>query len=214
MQEGILVKIGGELVKMEKVSYRVFRRINPKLNSKWLCYYDGKHYFRFLKETHLDKILEQAKLFLNQELIYTANNFNREFGFLGIYIYNNSLYFEDKDLPEILEIFRISLKTYLEGDKIPILPGYNVSYEKRDFRGARQNVIVGKGKDFLFYWLTQIFESRVKILECENPNCERIFIPYKTIDKTAQSKTSQRFCSESCRGKTYYRKIREKNKVI
>lgn len=210
MREGLIVKIGGELIKMEKVSYKVFRRINPKLNSEWLCYFDGKNYFRFPKETNLSKILEQAKLFLRQEMVYTANNFNREFGFLGVYVYNNSLYFEDKDLPEIIRIFKNSLISYVKEDKILILPDFNIEYKREDFRGKRQNIITGRGKDFLFFWLTQVFESKVKVLECEAPNCKRIFIPYRESGQTAS-----RFCSETCRGETYIEKKKNiLNKIV
>ena len=210
MREGLIVKIGGELVEMKKVSYRIFRRIKPKLNSEWLCYFDGKHYFRFPKETNLDKILEQARLFLSQEMTFPANNFNREFGFLGVYIYNNALYFESKDLPEILTVFKNSLRTYIKEDKILILPDFNIEYKKEDFRGKRQNIIDGKGRDFLFFWLTQIFESKVKVLECEATNCKRIFIPYRKYGLTRS-----RFCSEDCRGKAYMgRKKGNLNKII
>lgn len=202
MREGILVKIGGELVKMKPVSYRVFRRINPKLNSEWLCYFDGRNYYKFPRETNLNKILEQAKLFLNQEMTFTANNFIREFGFLGVYIFNNTLYFKDKELPEILRIFKNAIKIYTEGEKIPILPDFNIEYKKRE----RENIVAGRGQDFLFYWLIQIIEGKVKILECEAPSCQKIFIPTRK-----SSLTAQRFCSETCRGKTYNEK---KKKIL
>jgi len=208
MEEGILIKIGGELVKMEKVSYRVFRRINPKLNSKWLCYFDGRNYYRFPKETSLDKILEQAKLFLDQEMVYPANDFTKKFGFLGIYIYNNLLFFDDKDLPEILKVFRNSLKIYMKEDKIPfLLPNYNIEYKKENWQGKRRVMLTGKGKDFLSYWLMQVFQDTVKVLNCEAPDCQRIFIPTRK-----SSLTAQRFCSESCRGKTYNE--RKKKKIL
>lgn len=206
MREGLIIELGGEMVKMEQVGYRVFRRINPNSNNKWLCYFDGRNYYRFPKETNLNKILEQAKLFLNQEMTFTADNFNREFGFLGIYIYNNSLYFQDIELPEILRIFKNAIKIYTEGEKIPILPDFNIEYKKDDFRGKRRNIIVGKGRDFLFYWLIQIIEGKVKIRECEAPQCQKIFIPTRK-----SSSTAQRFCSESCRGKTYNERKKKKN---
>lgn len=208
MREGTIIKIGGELLKMEKVSYKVFRRINPKLNSKWLCLFDGKNYYRFPKETNLKKLLEQAKLFLTQELEYSASNFNREFGFIPVYVFNNLLFFDNKEIPEILKVFRNSLKIYIEGDKIPILPDWTIEYKKKNFRGKRQNVIVGKGRDFLFFWLTEIFQDKVRVLECESPLCQRVFIPAKK----GEGQTAQRFCSESCRDRAF--QIRRDRKSV
>lgn len=207
MRKELIVKIGGELVKMEKVSYRIFRKIDTRGNSKWLCYFDGQNYYRFLKETNLIKISEQIKLFLAQEMTFVADNFCRDFGFWGIYFYNNSLRFKVEELPEILKSFKNALRTYIKEDRILILPDFDIEYKKEDFRGKRQNIITGRGRDFLFYWLTQVFEDRIKVLECEAPSCLKIFIPTRK-----SGKNRSRFCSENCRGKTYIE--RKKKKIL
>lgn len=206
MKKEIIINVGGELVKMEKISFKIARRIIPRKDSKWLTYFDGKHFFRFPKENNLEKILKQTELFLSQELTYSAKKFLSEFGFLGIHIYNNSLLFEERGLPEMLKFFKNALRAYIRDDKIFSLPDFNIEYRKDDFRGKRQNIIIGAGGDFLFFWLTQVFEEKVKLLECERKQCQKIFIPAKK----GEGKNASRFCSEICRNTTY----REKNKKL
>jgi len=209
MEEGILVKIGGELVKMERVSCKIARRIIPRKGSKWLSYFDGKNFFRFPKENNLEKILKQAKLFLEQKLTYSSNNFLREFGFLGIYIYNNTLFFEERELPEMLKIFKSALRVYIREDKIMALPEWNIEFKRGEIKGERKNVIIGTGKDFLLFWLGEVFESKVEILECERKQCQKIFIPAKK----GEGKNVSRFCSEICRNTTYREKHKKLKKI-
>ena len=209
MRNEIIVKLGGELVKMEKISCQIARRIIPRKNSKWLSYFDGKNFFRFPKENNLEKILKQAKLFLEQELTYSANNFLPEFGFLGIYIYNNTLFFEERELPEMLKIFKNALRTYTIEDKIIALPDWNIKFKRGEIKGERKNILIGSGKDFLLFWLGEVFEGKVKLLECERNQCQKIFIPASK----GNGKNISRFCSEICRNTTYREKHKKLKKV-
>jgi len=206
MREGTLIRLGGELIKMQKVSHRFFRKINPrKKNGKWLVYWDGQHYYRFLRENNLPKLKKQILMFSEDKISFAASSFVRSFGFWGIYIYNSILLFEDKDIPKVLKNYRDFLKIYVTEKRISETPDFTIKFRTEGIGDKRKDIVEAKGADFLLYWLTLVYQGKVKVFGCVANDCERFFIPAKNF---------QKYCSDQCRCRIFETGKREREKAL
>ncbi|MBA7534079.1 hypothetical protein ES705_26325 [subsurface metagenome] len=183
---------------MEKVSYKVFRKINPRKNGKYLCYFSpGEGYFKFKRKDSLPALKKQLDMFLEERTVYSEDDFVEDISFLPIYFYNNLLFFDAKDIPHDLKIWQNTLKLYIEGKEIHSLAFLLML---GPIKGWKNPGLTGRGLDFLNYWLLKVIQHKVKVKVCSADDCEKIYI---------QSRSDSEFCSESCR----QRRIRERRKA-
>lgn len=210
MRENKIVKIGGELLMLKQVSFRVFRRLHLTRNSIYLCYYDGQKYYKFKKENALPAIKKQIILFCEQELTIPEESFAQKMGFLPVYFFNNLLLLDRINIPEDNKAWFLALKAFLDGKKIPKL---SISLRPKHIlidrmgiskKGQREPALVGKGSTMLWLWLYKVIEGKIQIKICEEQTCERIFLP---------SRSDQRFCSDVHRRKSLVRRNKVKVNV-
>ena len=198
MIENKTIRIGSELLVLEKVSYKVFRKINPRKNGKYLCYFSpGEGYFKFKRKDSLPALKKQLDMFLEERTVYSEDDFVEDISFLPIYFYNNLLFFDAKDIPHDLKIWQNTLKLYIEGKEIHSLAFLLML---GTIKGWKNPGLTGRGLDFLNYWLLKVIQHKVKVKVCSADDCEKIYI---------QSRSDSEFCSESCR----QRRIRERRKA-
>ena len=192
------IRIGRELLALEKVSYKVFRKINPRKKGEYLCYFSpGEGYFKFKRENSLPALKKQLKMFLEKNTVYLENDFVNDISFIPVYFYNNLLLFDDESIPSDLKIWQSDLRSYIEREEIPDFP-FNLILGP--VKGWKKPGLIGKGLDFLYYWLLQVIRGKVKVKVCSADDCEKIYI---------QSRSDSEFCSEPCR----QRRIRERRKA-
>lgn len=208
MKEKLILRIGGDLVMLKPISFREFRRLHLKKNSKYLCYWDSQNYYKIRKENALPKIKKQIILFCKQELTIPEETFTQKMGFLPVYFYNNILLLNG-DIPEIIKAWFLTLNSFLNDVKDIKLPTpLGIRYILIDKmgiskKGQRETAFVGHGSAMLNLWLFRVIEGKISVKLCELDSCERIFMP---------SRSDQRFCSEPHRAKAC--KIRNKIKKI
>lgn len=198
MIENKTIRIGSESLILERVSYKVFRKINPRKKDKHLCYFSpGEGYFKFKRENSLPALKKQLDMFLEGKTVYSESDFIKDISFLPVYIYNNLSFFEDKSIPSDLKIWQSDLKSYIEREEISDFP-FNLILGP--VKGWKKPGLIGKGLDFLYYWFFQVIQGKVKVKICSADDCEKIYI---------QSRSDSEFCSEPCR----QRRIRERRKA-
>lgn len=206
LQNALFLRVGGGFLPMEKISYKIFRTINPRKEGKYLAYFSpGEGYFRIKRENSLPALRKQLQIFLDQKITFSDTDFLKQIKFIGAYFYNNLLLFEEKNIPPDLKTWRLALRKFLTGKEIPLLPAFNLEHKIANFRGKRQNILTGSGLNFLYFWLGKVLEGEVKIRLCQTPGCERAYI---------ESKGDQKFCSEQCRQKLFRIKRREKEGIL
>lgn len=206
LKNALFLRIGGKFLPMERISYKIFRSINPRKEGKYLAYFcPGEGYYRIRRENSLPALKKQMKIFLDQKMTFSDTDFLKQIKFIGAYFYNNLLLFEEKDIPLSLKTWRLALRNFLTGEEIPILPAYTLKNRTTNFRGKRQNILTGNGKNFLYYWLGKVLEGEVKIRLCQADGCERAYI---------ESKGDQKYCSEQCRHKFFEAKKRKREKIL
>ena len=198
MIENKTIRIGNGSLILERVSYKVFRKINPRKNGKYLCYFSpGEGYYRIKRENSLPALKKQLDMFLEKHTVYSEDNFIKDISFLPVYIYNNLLFFEDKSTPFELRIWQHFFSSYLESREIPTI-SFNLTLAP--IKGWKKPGLTGRGLDFLYYWFFQVIQGKVKVKICSADDCEKIYI---------QSRSDSEFCSEPCR----QRRIRERRKA-
>lgn len=206
LKNALFLRVGKEYLPMEKISYKEFRKINPRKKGKYLCYFSpGEGYFRIKRENSLPALKKQMEMFLSRKITYSEVNFLKQIRFIGAYFYNNLLMFEEKDVPRELKKWRLTLRNFLTGKKLPTLPSYNLEHKITDFRGKRQNILIGSGLNFLYYWLGFVLEGEIGLKLCQAEGCERVYI---------QSKGDQKYCSEQCRQRSFQTKKRKREKIL
>lgn len=206
LKDAIFLRVGGKYLTMEPISYQEFRSINPRKEGKYLAYFcPGEGYYRIRRENSLPALRKQMRIFLDQKMTFSDANFLKQIKFIGAYFYNNLLLFEEKDIPLDLKNWRLALRNFLTGKEIPILPSYNLENKITDFNGKRQNILIGSGLNFLYYWLGFVLEEVVKLRLCQADGCERVYI---------ESKGDQKYCSEQCRQKFFQDKKRKREKIL
>lgn len=199
--------VGDEKILLQKISQKEWRKINPK-NSKYLGYFSPDYprgkYYKFPKKENLSKILKHIKLYCDQEFTFETESFVRKISFIPCYIYNNLLLFADKEIPQDILIWKNNLKNILEKKNPAVLPfpTDQLKHFLIDRKQERVGALQGKGIAFLNYWNLEIVASRANIKSCSLSGCNRIFIQSR--------RRIQKYCSESCRQKSYY----ERTKVL
>jgi len=187
MTENKTIRIGSELLVLEKVSYKVFRKINPRKNGKYLCYFSpGEGYFKFKRKNSLLALKKQLDMFLEERTVYSENDFVKDISFLPIYFYNNLLLLEDKSTPPDIKAWQLFFRTYLESGETHAI-SFNLKLAL--IKGWEKSSLIGKGLDFLYYWLLQVVRGKVKVKVCFADDCKRLYI---------ESKGDQKYCSEQC----------------
>lgn len=210
MKERIIVKIGGDLLMLKPISYRIFRRLHLAKNSKYLCYYDGGKYYKLRKEKGLPAIRKQIIHYCDREVTIPQETFMRKMGFIPIYLYNQVLLLDD--IPMEIKSWFLALNSFLNGGKGINLPSsLGIKYVLIDKigirnKGQRETALVGKGSAMLNLWLFKVMEGEIVVKVCEELTCSRIFIP----SRGGSGKTSQRFCSDVHRRKALERKYKAK----
>lgn len=204
--DALFLRIGGQYLPMERISYKIFRSINPRKKGEYLAYFaPGEGYYRIRRENSLPALRKQMGMFLDQKMTFSDTDFLKQIKFIGAYFYNNLLLFEEKDILPDLRTWRSILRNFLKGQKIYSFPNFNLKHKIGNFRGKRQNILIGSGKDFLYYWLGKVLEGEVKIKICQADSCERVYI---------ESKGDQKYCSEQCRQKFFKAKRRRKEEIL
>lgn len=195
MIENKTIRIGNESLILKKVSWKVFRKINPRKIGKYLCYFSpGEGYYRFKRENSLPALKKQLKMFLEKRTAYLEDDFVKDISFLPIYIYNNLLFFNAKEIPHDLKIWQRTLRSYIEGKEIPVL---TFLLTLGPIKGWKKPGLTGRGLDFLNYWLLKVIQHKVKVRICSAPDCERLYI---------ESKGDQKYCSDQCLQRSLRRK--------
>ena len=203
MVENKKVRIGSESLILERVSYKVFRKINPRKNGKYLCYFSpGEGYFKFKRENSLPALKKQLEIFLEKRTVYSEDDFIKDISFLPVYFYNNLSFFEDKNIPFELRAWQHFFRTYLESREIPAI-SFNLTLAP--IKGWEKSGLIGKGLDFLYYWLLQVVRGKVKVKVCSADDCKRLYI---------ESKGDQKYCSEQCLQRSLKRRKKSRKKEI
>lgn len=208
MKEEKILVVGGVNLMLQKITQKEWRTISPN-DSRYLGYFSPDYprgkYYKFPKKENLPKILKQIKLYCDQNFTFETENFIKKISFIPCYIYNNLLFFTDKEIPRDILDWRNDLKNILE-KKDPSLLSFPTDELKHIFidRGQeRVGALEGKGIAFLNYWNLEIVAGRAKVGLCFLSGCNRIFIESR--------RKIQKYCSEYCRNKSYYdRAIRKK----
>ncbi|MBA7490839.1 hypothetical protein ES702_01382 [subsurface metagenome] len=203
MIENKTIRIGSESLILEKISHKVFRKINPRKKGKYLCYFSpGEGYYRIKRENSLPALKKQLNTFLEKRTVYSEDDFIKDISFLPVYIYNNLLFFEDKSIPFELRTWQHFFRSYLESREIPTI-SFNLILAP--IKGWKKSGLTGKGLDFLYYWLLQVVRGKVKVKVCSADDCKRLYI---------ESKGDQKYCSEQCLQRSLKRRKKsEKNKI-
>lgn len=203
MTENKVVRIGNESLILKKISYKVFRKINPRKKSKYLCYFSpGEGYFKFKRENSLPALKKQLKMFLEKNTVYLENDFVNDISFIPVYFYNNLLLFKDKSIPPDIKTWQLFFRTYLESGEIHTI-SFNLILGP--VKGQKKNGLIGKGLDLLYYWFLQVILGKVKVKICSAEDCERIYI---------ESKGDQKYCSEQCLQRSLKRRKRSQDKCL
>ena len=199
MEEEKILIVGGVDLMPIISNYEEFRRTNLVKNNKYLVYYDGANYWKIDKKIGLPAIKKQIEKFIIEDRIFKEDNFGEGIGFIPVLFYNSLIEF--KEIPAKIIIWFKALKSFLKEGETIELPAYSLEH-KYISQGTRKVAILkGAGLDFLYDWLNRVFTRKIRIRVCEADWCKRIFIP---------SRKDQRFCSETCRGKTYRNKNNDK----
>jgi len=187
MIENKVIRIGSESLTLERVSYKVFRKINPRKKGKYLCYFSpGEGYFKFKRENSLPALKKQLNMFLEKRTVYSEDDFIKDISFIPVYLYNNLLLFEDENIPLDIKTWQLFFRSYLETREIPTI-SFNLTLGP--IKGQKKSGLIGKGLDFLYYWLLQVIQGKVKVKVCSADDCKRLYI---------ESKGDQKYCSEQC----------------
>lgn len=203
MIENKTIRIGNGSLILERVSYKIFRKINPRKNGKYLCYFSpGEGYYRIKRENSLLALKKQLDIFLEKKTAYLEDDFVKDISFLPIYFYNNLLFFNAKDIPHDLKIWQNTLKLYIEGKEIP---GFSFLLMLSPVKGWKKPGLTGRGLDFLYYWLLKVIQHKVKVKVCSADDCERLYI---------ESKGDQKYCSEQCLQRSMKRRKKSRKKEI
>lgn len=199
MIENKTIRIGKELLILEKISYKVFRKINPRKKGKYLCYFSpGEGYYRIKRENSLPALKKQLNMFLEKRTVYSEDDFIKDISFLPVYIYNNLSFFEDESVPLELRAWQQSFRSYLESREVPTI-SFNLTLAP--IKGWKKSGLTGRGLDFLYYWLLQIVRGKVKVKVCSADDCKRLYI---------ESKGDQKYCSEQC----LQRSLKRRKKIL
>ena len=203
MIENKTIRIGSELLALEKVSYKVFRKINPRKNGIYLCYFSpGEGYFKFKRKNSLPALKKQLDMFLEERTVYSESDFIKDISFLPVYFYNNLLLFEDKSTPPDIKTWQLFFRSYLESKEIPTI-SFNLTLGP--VKGWKKPGLIGQGLDFLYYWFSQVMQDKVKVKVCSADDCERLYI---------ESKGDQKYCSEQCLQRSLKRRKKSRKKEI
>ena len=192
MKEEKILKVGGVDLMPIISNYEEFRRTNLVRNNKYLIYYDGKNYWKIDKKIGLPAIKKQIERFITGVNTFRENNFKIGISFIPV-LFRNSLV-EFKEIPDKIKIWFTALETFLKTGEIRELPAYFLEHKFINQGSQKIAILEGSGLSFLYDWLNRVYAGEIKIRVCEAEFCNRLFIP---------SRPEQRFCSESCREKTY-----------
>jgi len=127
LKDALFLQIGGKYLPMERISYKIFRSINPRKEGKYLAYFcpgKGEGYYRIKRENSLPALRKQMRMFLDQKMTFSDNDFLKQIKFIGAYFYNNLLLFEERDILIDLKTWRLALRNFLTGKEIPLLPAF------------------------------------------------------------------------------------------
>jgi len=203
MIENKVIRIGSESLTLERVSYKVFRKINPRKKGKYLCYFSpGEGYFKFKRENSLPALKKQLNMFLEKRTVYSEDDFIKDISFIPVYLYNNLLLFEDENIPLDIKTWQLFFRSYLETREIPTI-SFNLTLGP--IKGQKKSGLIGKGLDFLYYWLLQVIQGKVKVKVCSADDCKRLYI---------ESKGDQKYCSEQCLQRSLKRRKKSEKKKI
>lgn len=202
MREERTLLLGNKRILLKKITYKEWRKINPKTN-EYIGYFSPDHsrgsYYKFLRRGNLPKILEQIKLYCSQDFTFETESFIKKISFIPCYFYDNLLSFKDEEIPKDILIWRKNLKAILEKKFLPVLP-FPVNQLKHILIDQKRS-LQGKGIAFLNYWTLEVVSGRAKVGLCSSFDCDRIF---------SQSRKDQEYCSEYCRAKSLQLKNRRK----
>ena len=202
MIENKTVRIGSESLMLEKVSYKVFRKINPRKKSKYLCYFSpGEGYFKFKRENSLHALKKQLDMFLEERTVYSEDDFIKDISFLPVYFYNNLSFFEDESISSGLRTWQHFFRSYLESSEIPTI-SFNLTLAF--IKDWEKSSLTGRGLDFLYYWLFQVIKDKVKVRVCSADDCKRLYI---------ESKGDQKYCSDQCLQRSLKRREKSKKQI-
>jgi len=200
MKEEKTLLVGGmDLMLKPKISnFEEFRRTNFVRDNKYLIYYDGANYWKIDKEIGLPAIGKQIEKFITGDNTFREENFDKGIGFIPILFYNSLIEF--KEIPAKIGVWFKALESFLKDGETVELPSYSLEHKYISRGTQRIAVLRGTGLDFFYDWLNRVYAEKIRIKVCEAEFCNRIFIP---------SRKDQRFCSETCRGKTYLERKKE-----
>lgn len=206
-EEYIFLKIGGKMLKLTKITYQEYMK-NLRLDSKYLIYFNGDHYYKLPKMGTEEARRSQLVQSWDRIIEIRQERFIRHFSWLAIYTYNMILDFKKKVPLPISQWFR-AIQGYLTSKSISdferhAISKINVTLSPKIIGKNRiDNLLIGSIKDFAWLWISELTMGKINLCECAAPDCFKIFI---------NAGGKQKYCTRRCKSRTNDRRYKAEEK--